>query len=155
TEGGFFLSGSDSEAMISREKEMYDGALPSGNGVAAVMLTRIGYLTGETVYLDKVEEMFYAFFNALDNQGSASVFFGISLLLMENATKEVVIIGSKYDTSRKRLIDNLFVAFLPDVSMLMAESPEDFTGTSPFAAAYKQIQNDTTVYVCENFACQQ
>src|SRR5699024_1882566 len=55
TEGGFFLSGSDSEAMIYREKEMYDGALPSGNGVAAGMLTRIRFSTGETVYLDKVE----------------------------------------------------------------------------------------------------
>src|SRR5690625_6690627 len=61
-DGGFYFSGDDSETLISREKEVYDGALPSGNSVAAVMLTRMGYLTGETKYLDKAEEMYYTFY---------------------------------------------------------------------------------------------
>lgn len=152
-EGGLYLNGSDSEVMISREKEIYDGALPSGNGVASVMLTRLGYLTGDTLYLDKVDEMFYTFFDALDGQASAAAYFDISLLLMENVTKEVVILGSKDNVSRERLVDNISKAFLPDVSVLVADKPETLAKASPFAADYKQIQTDTTVYVCENFTC--
>lgn len=155
TDGGFFLSGNDGETMISREKEIYDGALPSGNGIAAVMLTQIGYLTGETSYLDKVEEMFYAFYNALDKQAAAGVYFTTCLLLMENATKEVVILGSQHDTSRHGLTHNIQKKFLPDVSLLVAQRSDDFSEMAPFAAAYSQIQDDTTVYICENFTCRQ
>lgn len=152
-DGGFFLNGHDSEAMISREKEIYDGALPSGNSVAGVMLTRMGYLTGETTYLDKVEDMFHAFFNALDKQPSASAFFDISLLLMDYPTKEVVVLGSKDDHDRIEMIDRLRELFMPDISLLVAENPGDFAEVAPFAAEYRKIDNDTTVYICENFAC--
>ncbi len=60
-EGGFFFSGHDSEQLLSKEKEVFDGALPSGNSVAAVMLAKLGHLTGETAYLDKLEEMYATF----------------------------------------------------------------------------------------------
>lgn len=153
SDGGFFLNGHDSEAMISREKEIYDGALPSGNSVAGVMLARMGYLTGETSYLDKVEDMFYAFYNALDKQPSASAFFNIGLLLMDYPTKEVVVLGGTDDRNRIRFLDSLQENFLPNISLLVAETPEDFGEIAPFATEYKQIDNDTTVYICENFAC--
>ncbi|MDI5791204.1 hypothetical protein PO124_30765 [Bacillus licheniformis] len=41
------FTGSDAEALIVRDKEVYDGALPSGNGVLAVQLSRLGRLTGD------------------------------------------------------------------------------------------------------------
>ncbi len=45
--GGLFLYGSDSEKLIVRPKDVYDGATPSGNSVAAVNFLRLGRLTGE------------------------------------------------------------------------------------------------------------
>lgn len=153
--GGFFFSGSDSETLISREKEIYDGALPSGNGVAAVMLTNMAYLTGETAYLDKAAEMCFSFYDDLNGFASASPFFMQSLLLMENPSKEVVVIGSDYDAEKNSLLRALSEQFSPDVHVLATEKVEDFAGIAPFASDYKQIERKTTVYVCENFACQQ
>lgn len=152
-EGGFYLNGNDSETLIAREKEIYDGAVPSGNGVAAVMLAHLGYLTGETAYLDRVEEMYYTFFNAITRQASAGVFFNISLLLMENPTKEVVILAPRRDEAYNHLLETLQNKFLPDVSMLIAQRSENIADIAPFAAEYKPINENTTVYVCENFAC--
>lgn len=152
-DGGFFLNGIDSETLISREKEIYDAATPSGNGVASVMLARLGYLTGETVYLDRVDDMFYTFLNAIDRQASASVFLSISLLYMENRMKEVVILASEADINRDSLLNTLKKKFLPDVSLLVGQNPDDFADVAPFAAAYKQLQENTTIYICENFAC--
>src|SRR5699024_6992477 len=91
-QGGFFFNGHDSEKLLSREKEIYDGALPSGNGVAAVMLAKMGFLTGETVYLDKLEEMYYTFYDDVSEVPVAGIHFIQSLLLMENRTKEVVVL---------------------------------------------------------------
>ncbi|MEI3614098.1 thioredoxin domain-containing protein [Pseudogracilibacillus sp. SO30301A] len=152
--GGFYQTGSDSEQLIAREKEIFDGALPSGNGVAANMLVILSSLTGDTKYLDKCEEMYHTFYEDLHQYTSAGAFFIKSLLLTENPTKEVVIIGSKNDPIRQQLLESLQEEYLPATSLLVAERAEDFTKVAPFAAQYKQLENKTTVYVCENFSCQ-
>ncbi|GGJ60003.1 thioredoxin domain-containing protein [Virgibacillus salexigens] len=153
--GGFYFTGEDSEALIARDKEVYDGAIPSGNSVAAVMLARIGYLTGNTTYLDHVEEMFYTFYEDIERQASASPFFIQSLLLIDKPTKEVVVIGSDTDPKKQAFLQQLQEMFLPDVSVLSLENKEQAKGIADFATAYEQINDATTIYICENFACKQ
>jgi uncharacterized protein YyaL (SSP411 family) len=50
--GGFYFTSHDHEALITRPKPGYDNATPSGNGVAAFALQRLGHLAGEARYLD-------------------------------------------------------------------------------------------------------
>ncbi|MEN2768639.1 thioredoxin domain-containing protein [Ornithinibacillus xuwenensis] len=152
--GGYFFSGNDSEKLISSDKEIYDGATPSGNGVAAFILAQMGYVTGETTYLDKLEEMYYTFQEDVNRQASAGAFFIQSLLLSENSTKEVVILGED-DASRRRMIQSLQESFTPDIALVVANNPDVFQNVVSFAANYKQKDDKTTVYVCENFACHQ
>ncbi|HWR77058.1 MAG TPA: thioredoxin domain-containing protein, partial [Thiobacillus sp.] len=51
-QGGFFFTSHDHEALITRPKPGFDNATPSGNGVAAFALQRLGHLLGEARYLD-------------------------------------------------------------------------------------------------------
>ena len=53
--GGFFFTAHDHETLIQRPKPWGDDAIPSGNGVAARALLRLGHLLGETRYLDAAE----------------------------------------------------------------------------------------------------
>ena len=46
-DGGFYLTAHDAEELIDRPKETYDGAIPSGNSVAAMVLETLAQLTGE------------------------------------------------------------------------------------------------------------
>ncbi len=50
--GGFHFTSSDHERLIQRPKTLSDEATPSGNGIAAFALARLGYLSGTTKYLD-------------------------------------------------------------------------------------------------------
>lgn len=50
--GGFFFTSHDHETLITRPKPGYDNATPSGNGVAAYALQRLGHLGGEPRYLE-------------------------------------------------------------------------------------------------------
>jgi len=50
--GGFFFTSHDHERLIHRPKPGYDSATPSGNGVAALALQRLGHITGKSRYLD-------------------------------------------------------------------------------------------------------
>lgn len=153
--GGFLFSGKENEPLIANDKEIYDSATPSGNSVAAVTLARLGFLTGETGYLDKVEEMYYTFHEDISKQASAGAFFIQSLLLTENLTKEVVILGREDDPSRNKLLADLQREYIPNVSLLVSTVPDSFKDVATFASEYKMLNDSTTVYVCENFACQQ
>jgi uncharacterized protein len=152
-QAGFFFSGKNNEKLISTDKEIYGGATPSGNSVAALVLVQMASLTGETNYLDKVEEMYFTFYEDIDRQASAAVFFLQSLLLTEYPTKEVVVLG--VSDSRKQLVRELLEQFSPDVALLVADNPEMLKDVAPFAAEYNILNDQATIYVCENFACQQ
>src|SRR5699024_1992357 len=82
-------------------------------------------------------------------------FFMQSLLLTENTTREIVIIGAKDDKDRTKLLDSLQSEFLSGTVILVGETAMDVKNIAPFATEYKQLDQNTTVYICENFACQQ
>ena len=55
-QGGFYFTASDAETLMHRPKPLADEAMPSGNGVAALALQRLGFLLGETRYLAAAEK---------------------------------------------------------------------------------------------------
>ena len=54
--GGFYFTADDHESLMHRPKPLSDDATPSGNGIAAFALQRLGFLLGETRYLDAAEK---------------------------------------------------------------------------------------------------
>ncbi|MCG6872618.1 MAG: thioredoxin domain-containing protein [Gammaproteobacteria bacterium] len=53
--GGFYFTSDDHEPLLHRSKPAGDEATPSGNGIAALVLARLGHLLGETRYLAAAE----------------------------------------------------------------------------------------------------
>ncbi len=77
--GGFFFVSHDHEVLIHRPKQGHDGATPSGNGVAAHALQRLGHLTGETRYLEAARRTLELFYPLLERQPSACVTLATAL----------------------------------------------------------------------------
>jgi uncharacterized protein YyaL (SSP411 family) len=69
--GGFFFTSNDHEKLIQRPKPWFDEAIPSGNGVAARNLLRLGHLIGETRYIDAAERTLRASFGTLRQNPAA------------------------------------------------------------------------------------
>ncbi len=67
-QGGFFFTSHDHETLIHRPKPGYDNATPSGNGVAAYALQRLGWLLGESRYLAASERCLRLFYPQLAQQ---------------------------------------------------------------------------------------
>ncbi len=69
--GGFFFTRHDHEQLIQRPKSPYDNAIPSGNGIAAFALQRLGHLLGEMRYLQAAERTLFAFSGTLKRNPAA------------------------------------------------------------------------------------
>jgi len=59
--GGLFLSGGDGEKLVIRPKSIYDGAIPSGNSIAALNMMKLFKITGNKSLKDRAEEILYVF----------------------------------------------------------------------------------------------
>ena len=69
--GGFFFTAGDAEKLLVRPKEIYDGAIPSGNSIAALDLIRLGRLTMEKGFEAKAESLFKTFSNEISQNPNA------------------------------------------------------------------------------------
>jgi uncharacterized protein len=151
--GGFYFTASDHEELIVREKEVYDGALPSGNSVAVSQLLRLAQLTGDEILLDKAEIMLKAFQPEVSRYESGHTQFLQALLEREMSYQEMVILRSVDDQEVDDLINNLQKSYLPEIVFLAVDDPAALKEVAPFAADYKKIDNQSTVYICRNFSC--
>jgi uncharacterized protein YyaL (SSP411 family) len=77
--GGFFFVSHDHEKLIHRAKPGHDNATPSGNGIAAFALQRLGHLIGEPRYLEAAERTLKLFYPTLERQPSACVSLATAL----------------------------------------------------------------------------
>jgi uncharacterized protein len=77
--GGFYFVSHDHEKLIHRAKPGHDNATPSGNGIAAVALQRLGHLIGEPRYLEAAARTLRVFYPVLERQPSACVSLATAL----------------------------------------------------------------------------
>ena len=97
---GFYFTSPDNKDVIARQKELYDGAIPSGNSVALFNLVRLGKFTGVSKYEIMASELSSAFSNQAAASPSAYTYaisamdfaFGPSMevVISEGKNKEVV-----------------------------------------------------------------
>jgi uncharacterized protein YyaL (SSP411 family) len=81
--GGFYFTADDHEALIHKPKTFADEAVPSGNGIAAGVLVRLGHLLGEQRYLDAAERIVRAGLHAIGRypEGHATLLHALDELL--------------------------------------------------------------------------
>jgi len=77
--GGFFFVSHDHERLIHRAKPGHDNATPSGNGIAAFALQRMGHLVGELRYVEAAERALKLFFPAMERQPGGFVSLATAL----------------------------------------------------------------------------
>jgi len=77
--GGFFFVSHDHEQLIHRAKPGHDNATPSGNGIAAFALQRLGHLVSEPRYLEAAERALKLFYPSLERQPTGFVSLATAL----------------------------------------------------------------------------
>ncbi|PTX49607.1 hypothetical protein C8P63_1402 [Melghirimyces profundicolus] len=154
-EGGLYFTGKDAEKLITRTKEVYDGAIPSGNSVAALNLARLARLTGDPELREQADRQIKAFAGSIGNAPMAYSFFLTAVQFFQGSPKEIVIAGPDGDELTRNMLRHVQREFLPEAVLLYnpVGKGEDLTRLVPFTAEQQPLNGKATAYVCENFAC--
>lgn len=144
--GGLFFTAHDHERLLHRPKPFTDEATPSGNGIAAQVLIRLGHLVDERRYLDAAERCLLAAASSIERAPHAHASL-LEALREWLAPGETVILRGEESEMRKWQAA-LREARRRQVLAIPAEVPG-----LPEALALRKPQGACVAYVCRGFEC--
>ena len=148
--GGFYFTANDHEALIHRPKPLADEAVPSGNGIAALALQRLGFLLGESRYLDAAARTLQAGWRAMQEypHGHVSLLNALDEYLEH---PEIIIIRGTADviTQWRGLAAKLYAP--RRLVFAIDDAERDLPGA---LADRKALEGETVAYRCLGTHCE-
>ncbi len=146
--GGFFFTAHQHEKLLFRPKTFADEAIPAGNGVAAVALQRLGYLLGESSFLQSAQHALQSGKSAIEQYASGHATMLDALEEHLDPGEIIIIRGESDDGARWRKAATLVYAPKRQVYLLTGKD-----GELPDAFVDKRAGDGTVAYVCQGHVC--
>jgi uncharacterized protein YyaL (SSP411 family) len=154
--GGLFFTADDGEELLVRSKDIYDGAIPSGNSVEALNLLRLARITASEELEKKSAAIGRAFGQQVQRSPVAYTQLMNAIDFAVGPSYEVVIAGDSKAEDTKSMLLALQQKFVPNKIVLLRPSEQKSPQIVKIAefTRYQTSQNGkATAYVCLNYAC--
>jgi len=150
--GGFYHVPEGRKDLMVRPKSGYDGAIPSGNAIAAQSLLKLYQLDGNADYLDVVEKSVRSFAADMKKSPIGFLRFGSLIEELTGPLQQVAIIGNGVEGSSNELLATINNQYMPGT--VMAYSPDGKVAGVALLADRSAIDGLPAAYFCHNFACE-
>jgi uncharacterized protein YyaL (SSP411 family) len=144
--GGLCFTGRGAEELLARPQEIYDGAMPSGNSVAALNLLRLARLTGDDGLERQAKELLGAFAGTVADYPAGHTFYLCALDCAVKEPLEIVVAGERDDAGTQALLQVLRDVYLPEAAVLFNQAGD--------SGRQGPVGGRAAAYVCKNHACQ-
>jgi len=153
-DGGLYFTPDDGENLLIRQKEISDGAVPSGNSIAMWNLLRLGRITGNPLLEQRAEKIGKLSSSQAMKAPLAFTQFMVAMDFQRGPSYEVVIVGSLEQKDTQKMIAALRNHYAPNKIVLHhnEDSQSPLLTIAPFIRDLSSI-NGATAYVCHNFHC--
>ena len=155
--GGFYFTSHQHEDLIQRLKSFSDDAIPAGNAIAALVLNRLGYLSGKPHYIDAAKNCLKSAWTSI-NQAPISHCALLNALSEYLTPPGILIIRSPLASETNGPVDNeknwqqlTQQYYLPDT--LVYTIPNDQTLHQTLAEKGPGENNSYIAYPCDGFLC--
>jgi uncharacterized protein YyaL (SSP411 family) len=155
--GGYTFSGEGNEALLANPRDLDDGAMPSGNSVAAALLLRLGHLTGDTELETRGRAALETFGGVVAEAPRAFTEMLRAADFALGPLSEVVIAGKPEDPEAQRMLHEVRRRFLPRTVLAWHPAGPDADAAVkliPYLGDQGAAQGKATAYVCRSYACQ-
>lgn len=152
--GGYFLTAKDAEVLIARPKETYDGAIPSGNSAAAVLLGGLSQYTCDPVWVERMERQ-AVFLAGASKDYPAGHSFGLQAFLkILYSSMELVCVTA--GDGLPEVLKNYLVkttALNLVVILKTSKNQKELEKAVPYLRDYKVPDQGDMYYLCQNGMC--
>ncbi len=153
-EGGYFFSEADDKTLLIRKKETNDGAIPSGNAIAAINLLKLYDLTVDPGYQKKADRLLSLLAGEMQRYPTGFPQTLIAIDYRLDRSKEVVIAGKRGDPATDQFLKYLAGSFNPNKVVAFVDPSKSGARPPLPLLEGKILQNGkTTFYICENQTC--
>jgi uncharacterized protein YyaL (SSP411 family) len=155
-DGAYFSTPAGARDVLTRAKEEYDGAEPSGNSVSAMNLLRLWRITAGQTWRDRFDGTIRALSPRLSRSGTALPQLLAAIELTRSRAREIVIAGDRNASDTQALLRLVHDRFLPNKIVIVTDDGEagrEVRGLVPFIDGMSRRDGRATIYVCENYAC--
>jgi hypothetical protein len=153
--GGFYQTPAEHPVTLARQKPDDDGALPSGNAIAAQSLLRLAEFTTDDRYRERADATIRAFASRLEQSPTAAPALLAALEFRLDRAKEIVIVQGAKDGGRA-LLATVHRTYLPNRLLTVAAEGDDLTrqrALIPLVGEKRALGGAATAYVCEEKVC--
>lgn len=155
--GGFFSTAEGDASLLVRMKDDYDGAEPSANSIAILVLQRLGEMTNRPEFRDASDRALRALGRKMTAQPSAAPQLLVALGNALFPHRQIVLSGDREAVDMRALVREIHARFLPGSISLMLDSETAqslLARSNPPIAGMKPVDGQPAAYVCQNYACQ-
>ena len=155
--GGFYFTSQQAEDILVRKKDIYDGAVPSGNSVAMLVLLRLGRMIANLEFEEKAIKISRTFSNSISNSPAGYTMLLVALDFALGPVNEIVIAGESQGEDTRSMIRILRKEFTPNTVVLLRPTEIPQPGIIDLVHYVKDlssIDNKATAYVCQNYHCE-
>jgi uncharacterized protein YyaL (SSP411 family) len=146
--GGFFDTSTRHERLITRPKDVFDNATPSGNSVAADVLLRLALLADRSDFREAAESALRLLREPMARYPLAFARALNALDFFLDRPKEIAIVGDVEADDTRSLRRAVFEPFVPNKVVAGAGAP------IPLLEGREALNGRATAYVCEHYVCQ-
>jgi len=152
--GGFYPYASDGEQLLTRAKEAYDGAMPSGNSVSALVLSRLARLTGERRWREAADLQLSWLAGAAGGYPAGYSFAMLDFLEELWPSAELVAAAREVSPELRAFLRE---APRPGLTVLVKtpESAGALAALAPFTEHYPIPERGARYYLCRGGSCAQ
>lgn len=153
-QGGYFFTHTESEELLGRQKEIYDGAIPSSNSVQMMNNLRLARLTGNTSLERKASQDINRFAAQINHTPSGYTHALQSLYLTEGHSYEIILAQKTADKNTESFLNKIRQKPLvePAVHLKTDGNGKTLSGIAPYTSDYS-AEEEPSVYICKNFTC--
>ena len=154
--GGFFTSADDGEQLLVRQKEVLDGAIPSGNSMALLNLLKLSLLTGDADLESAADQLARAFAGTVRQLPAGCTFLLCGLDLALGPANEVVIVGQEKAADAREMLNVLDTTYLPRTVHLLktGDTSDELFSLAAFTRDLHMQNEQATAYVCRGQRCE-
>jgi uncharacterized protein YyaL (SSP411 family) len=146
---GLYLYGHDSEELITRPLEVYDGAIPSGNSAAVMNLLRLARITGRHEFEERAASIINYFSSDIEAYPAGHCYMLCGYLYLYSQKASEVVIAGPDCNEILTAYNGIYAPFTVSVSKITPE----LIAIAPYVTEYHDKDGKAVAYVCRNFSC--